>query len=86
VKTCIIPLISNSFKLASKMEWDALKRDVKPVYVKLRGRGWEEFFPFLDYDLKVRAVISCTNAIESLNARYRRPVGTRGTSRAIRRR
>jgi len=68
------------------MDWNALKRDVKPVYVKLCGRGREEFLPFLDSDLKVRAVISSTNAIESLNARYRRPVGARGTSRAIRRR
>ena len=86
VETCTIHLISNAFKLASKMDWNALKRDVKPVYVKLCDRGRQEFVPFLNYDLKVRAVISSTNAIESLNARYRRPVRARGTSRPIRRR
>jgi putative transposase len=32
VQTCIIHLIRNTFKLASKKDWDALKRDVKPIY------------------------------------------------------
>lgn len=32
VQTCIIHLIRNTFKLASKKNWDALKRDVKPIY------------------------------------------------------
>ena len=31
VQTCIIHLIRNTFKLASKKDWDALKRDVKPI-------------------------------------------------------
>jgi putative transposase len=34
--------------------------------------------PFLDYDLEIRTVICSTNAIESLNARYRRAVKARG--------
>ena len=37
-----------------------------------------EFIPFLDYDVEIRAVICSTNAIESLNARYRRAVKARG--------
>jgi hypothetical protein len=37
-----------------------------------------EFIPFLDYDLEIRKVICSTNAIESLNARYRRAVKARG--------
>ena len=37
-----------------------------------------EFIPFLDYDIEIRAVICSTNAIESLNARYRRAVKARG--------
>ncbi len=40
--------------------------------------AWEEFIPFLDYDVEIRKIISSTNAIESLNARYRRAVRARG--------
>ena len=32
VQTCIIHLIRNTFRLASKRDWDAIKRDVKPIY------------------------------------------------------
>jgi putative transposase len=104
VQTCIIHLIRNTFKLASKKDWDALKRDVKPIYtaptpsaaraaledmterwgkkygaiIRLWESAWEEFIPFLDYDLEIRTVICSTNAIESLNARYRRAVRARG--------
>ena len=104
VQTCIIHLIRNTFRLASKKDWDGLKRDVKPIYtapnaaaaraafeelterwgskygaiVRLWENAWEEFIPFLDYDLEIRTVICSTNAIESLNARYRRSVRARG--------
>jgi putative transposase len=104
VQTCIIHLIRNTFRLASKADWDALKRDVKPIYtavnaaaartafedlterwgrkygaiVRLWENAWEEFIPFLDYDVEIRRVICSTNAIESLNARYRRAVKARG--------
>ncbi len=49
-----------------------------PAIVKLWDNAWEEFIPFLDYDVEVRTVICSTNAIESLNARYRRAVKARG--------
>jgi putative transposase len=104
VQTCIIHLIRNTFRLASKKDWDALKRDVKPIYtavnakaaqtaldelsekwgtqygaiIRLWNNAWEEFIPFLDYDVEIRTVICSTNAIESLNARYRRAVKARG--------
>jgi putative transposase len=104
VQTCIIHLIRNTFRLASKKDWDALRRDVKPIYtavnepaaraaledlverwgkkypaiVRLWRNAWEEFIPFLDYDPEIRAVLCSTNAIESLNARYRRAVRARG--------
>ena len=104
VQTCIIHLIRNTFRLASKKDWDALKRDVKPIYtavnattaraapddlaerwgskyraiITLWENAWEEFIPFLDYDVEIRQVICSTNAIESLNARYRRAVRARG--------
>jgi transposase-like protein len=48
--------------------------------VKLWRNAWAEFVPFLDYDVEVRKIICTTNAIESLNARYRRTAGPEGTS------
>jgi putative transposase len=104
VQTCIIHLIRNTFRLASKRDWDAMKRAVKPIYtavnaaaaraafeelaetweqrypaiIKLWDNAWAEFIPFLDYDLEIRRVLCSTNAIESLNARYRRAIKARG--------
>jgi putative transposase len=104
VQTCIIHLIRNTFRLTSRADHDAVKRDLKPIYtapnpaaaraaleefeekwgrkyravVRLWRNAWEEFIPFLDYDVEIRKVICSTNAIESLNARYRRAVRARG--------
>jgi putative transposase len=49
-----------------------------PAVVRLWDNAWNEFIPFLDYDIEIRRVLSTTNAIESLNARYRRAVKARG--------
>jgi putative transposase len=49
-----------------------------PAVVRLWNNAWDEFIPFLDYDVEIRRVICSTNAIESLNARYRRAVKARG--------
>ena len=46
--------------------------------VKLWESAWAEFVPFLEYDVEIRRVICTTNAIESINARYRRAVRARG--------
>jgi putative transposase len=46
--------------------------------IRLWRNAWTEFIPFLDYDIEIRRVICSTNAIESLNARYRRAVRARG--------
>src|SRR5215212_1367149 len=104
VQTCIIHLIRNTFRLTSRADSDAIKRDIKPIYtavnadaalaalddleekwgtryramIRLWRNAWTEFIPFLDYDLEIRKVICSTNAIESLNARYRRAVRARG--------
>jgi transposase-like protein len=104
VQTCLIHLLRNTFRLSSKRDWDALKRDVKPIYtavnadaaraafdtmadnwsnrypavIRLWDNAWEAFIPFLDYDVEIRKVLCSTNAIESLNARYRRAVKARG--------
>src|SRR3954451_10117552 len=104
VQTCIVHLIRNTFRLASRRDWDAVKRDIKPIYTavnaaaarqafdeladtwgrrypaitRLWDSAWEEFIPFLDYDIEIRTVLCSTNAIESLNARYRRAIKARG--------
>ncbi|KLL09721.1 IS256 family transposase [Protofrankia coriariae] len=104
VQTCIIHLIRNTFRLTSRADHDAVKRDLKPIYtaptpeaaafaldefeetwgkkyravIRLWRNAWEEFIPFLDYDAEIRRVLCSTNAIESLNARYRRAVRARG--------
>ena len=104
VQTCILHLIRNTFRYASKKYWDALARDLKPIYtavneadaaarfaeftetwgqqypaiIHLWRTAWSEFIPFLDYDVEIRRVICSTNAIESLNARYRRATRARG--------
>jgi putative transposase len=49
-----------------------------PAIIRLWDSAWAEFIPFLDYDLEIRKVLCSTNAIESLNARYRRAVKARG--------
>ena len=80
VQTCIIHLIRNTFRLASRRDWDAIKRDVKPIYtavnaaaaraafdelaekwgqrypaiIRLWDNAWDEFIPFLDYDVEIR--------------------------------
>jgi putative transposase len=54
------------------------KWDRYPAIGKLWRNAWPEFIPFLDWDLEIRKVICTTNAIESLNARYRRAVRARG--------
>jgi putative transposase len=46
--------------------------------IKLWRSAWEEFIPFLDYDLEIRKILCSTNAIESLNGRYRRAIRARG--------
>lgn len=104
VQTCIIHLIRNTFRYASRKYWDNISVDLRPIYtapnadqarlrfeefaekwgkpypaiVRLWENAWEEFIPFLDYDVEIRRVLRSTNAIESLNARYRRAVRARG--------
>jgi len=104
VQACILHLLRNTFRYASRRDWDELARDLKPVYtapnaemaaarfeefadkwtsrypavVNLWRAAWQEFIVFLDYDIEIRKIICSTNAIESLNARYRRAVRARG--------
>ncbi|MBN1632347.1 MAG: IS256 family transposase [Thermoleophilia bacterium] len=104
VQTCVIHLLRNSFTYASRKDWAALGKDLKPVYqavseqaaldafaefgakwekrypaiIKLWENAWSEFVPFLQFDIEIRKIVCTTNAIESLNARFRRAVNARG--------
>ena len=40
--------------------------------------AWGEFVPFLEFPIELRKIVYTTNAIESLNARFRRAVRHRG--------
>jgi putative transposase len=33
VQTCVLHLVRNTFRLASRADWDAMARDLRPVYV-----------------------------------------------------
>jgi putative transposase len=103
-QTCVVHLLRNSFRYASRRDWDAIAKALRPVYtapsesaaldafaefsgtwearypaiVKLWESAWAEFVPFLRFDKEIRTLICTTNAIESLNARFRRSVKARG--------
>ena len=105
VQACIVHLLRNSFRYASRRDWADVARDLKPIYtaasesealerflefsdsvlgrkypaiVRLWENAWAEFVPFLAFDREIRTIICTTNAIESLNSRYRKAVNARG--------
>jgi putative transposase len=104
IQTCVIHLLRNTFRYASRKYWDQIAKDIRPVYtapteaaakerfveftakwggqypaiIRLWENAWSEFVPFLDYDVEIRRVICSTNAVESINARYRRAIRARG--------
>ena len=49
-----------------------------PAIIRLWRSAWEQFTPFLAFPPEVRRVIYTTNAIESLNARFRQATRRRG--------
>jgi transposase-like protein len=49
-----------------------------PAVIRLWRDAWEEFIPFLSFPSEIRSMIYTTNAIESLNARFRRATRIRG--------
>src|SRR5947209_8439038 len=103
-QTCVVHLLRNSFRYASKKDRAAIAKALRPVYtapsesaaldafaefsgtwearypaiVKLWESAWAEFVPFLRFDTEIRTLICTANAIESLNARFRRSVKARG--------
>lgn len=104
VQTCVVHLVRNSLRYASKKHWAQITRSLKGIYtaptvqaaqerfeefsaewkpvypamIQSWENSWQEFVPFLEYPLELRKIVYTTNAIESLNARFRRAVRHRG--------
>ncbi|MGW3625977.1 IS256 family transposase [Streptomyces sp. NPDC000880] len=49
-----------------------------PAIVRLWKSSWPEFTPFLQFDAEIRRIVCTTNSIESVNARIRKAVRSRG--------
>jgi transposase-like protein len=104
VQTCVVHMVRNSLRYASKKHWSAITRqmrqiyeaptveaaeahfavfadtwgDIYPAMISSWERAWDEFVPFLAFPVELRKIVYTTNAIESLNARFRRAVHHRG--------
>ena len=61
-------------------EFSADWADTYPAMIQSWQNSWDEFVPFLAFPAELRRVVYTTNAIESLNARFRRAVRHRGHS------
>ena len=104
VQTCVVHLVRNSLRYASKKHWGQITRELREIYtaptaavaevrfgefaetwratypamVRSWENSWGEFVPFLEFPIELRKIVYTTNAIESLNARFRRAVRHRG--------
>ena len=105
VQTCVVHLVRNTLRYASKAHWQRITRELKRIYtaptedaaraefaefseawnakypamIEMWRRSWDEFTPFLAFPIEVRTIIYTTNAIESLNARFRAATRRRGS-------
>ena len=104
VQTCVVHMVRNSLRYASKKHWSQITRQMRKIYeaptveaaqahfddfaeqwrstypamIKSWETSWAEFVPFLEFPTELRKIVYTTNAIESLNARFRRAVRHRG--------
>jgi len=104
VQTCVVHMVRNSLRYASKKHWSAITRQMRRIYeastvaaaeaefadfsdewrelypamIRSWETSWAEFVPFLEFPIELRKIVYTTNAIESLNARFRRAVRHRG--------
>jgi putative transposase len=53
-------------------------RDRYPAMIATWKTAWADFVPFLEFPVELRTIVYTTNAIESLNARFRKSVRHRG--------
>lgn len=104
VQTCVVHLVRNSLRYASKKHWSTITRQMRVIYtaatveaaeaafgdfadawrdtypamIRSWEASWNEFVPFLEFPTELRKIVYTTNAIESLNSRFRRSVRRRG--------
>jgi putative transposase len=104
VQTCVVHLVRNSLRYASKKHWGQITKGLREIYtaptvaaaearfaefsaewgqkypamITSWESAWGEFVPFLEFPKELRHIVYTTNAIESLNARFRRSVRHRG--------
>jgi putative transposase len=104
VQSCVVHLVRNSLRYASKKHWGQITKSLREMYtaptvaaaearfadfsetwgekypamIRSWQTSWAEFVPFLEFPVELRKVVYTTNAIESLNARFRRSVRHRG--------
>ena len=104
VQLCVVHLVRNSLRYASKKHWGQITRALKGIYtaptldaaeqafegfaedwegvypamIKAWRDAWDDFIPFLEFPVELRKIVYSTNAIESLNARFRKAAVRRG--------
>ena len=104
VQTCVVHMVRNSLRYASKADWGKITKQMRAIYtaptvaaaeaefetfsddwrskypamIRSWENSWPEFVPFLEFPADLRKLVYTTNAIESLNARFRRAVRHRG--------
>jgi transposase-like protein len=104
VQLCVVHLVRNSLRYASKKHWSAITGQLREIYtapsigaaevsfeafaaeweptypamIKAWRDAWDDFEPFLEFPVELRTIVYSTNAIESLNARFRKAAVRRG--------
>jgi len=104
VQTCVVHMVRNSLRYASKANWGQITKEMRTIYtaptveaaevrfaefaetwrdtypamISSWENAWGEFVPFLEFPVELRKIVYTTNAIESLNARFRKAVRHRG--------
>ena len=60
---------------ATEVSFEAFAEQWEPIYpamVKAWRDAWDDFEPFLEFPVELRTIVYSTNAIESLNSRFRK--------------
>lgn len=104
VQTCVVHLVRNGLRYASRKYWAKISGEMRDIYtaptveaaearfgefaenwrslypamIASWENAWKEFVPFLEFPVELRKIVYTTNAVESLNARFRRAVRHRG--------
>lgn len=104
IQTCVVHLVRNALRYASKKHWGPISAELRGIYtapsveaaeqrftefktnwgdrypamIAVWERAWTEFIPFLAFPVELRKLVYTTNAIESLNARFRKAIRRRG--------